>query len=268
VPYLDVPGGRIAYDDEGSGPLVLCTPGVGDVRAVYRFLTPHLINAGYRVVTMDIRGHGESSVGWPAYTPAAVGQDMLALLRHLDAGPAVVIGESFAAESAVLAAAEAPALIAGLVLAGAAVRQPPPSRFMKIATAAVLTSPRLWTVFYRSLYRTRQPDDLATYRRALRRNLAEPGRMAALRGFTYAEKVGNSGALPRVSCPVLVLMGTKDPDFTDPAAEARWIAEQLSGKAAMVDGAGHYPPAEYPAESAAAVLPFLATTLPGTRVAP
>jgi AcrR family transcriptional regulator len=38
-------------------------------------------------------------------------------------------------------------------------------------------------------------------------------------------------------------MGTKDPDFSDPAAEARLTAERLTGSAdvTLVHGAGHYP---------------------------
>jgi len=35
--------GRIAYDDAGSGPLVVCIPSIGDVRAEYRFLAEQLI---------------------------------------------------------------------------------------------------------------------------------------------------------------------------------------------------------------------------------
>ena len=47
--------GNIAYDDSlGTGPLVVLVPGIGDVRAGYRYLAPRLIEAGYRVVTMDL----------------------------------------------------------------------------------------------------------------------------------------------------------------------------------------------------------------------
>ncbi len=38
--FLTLPEGNIAYDDQGSGPLVLCVPGLGDLRAEYRFLAP------------------------------------------------------------------------------------------------------------------------------------------------------------------------------------------------------------------------------------
>ena len=95
--FLKIDGGSIAYDDSGSGPLVICVPSMGDLRGEYRFLAPRLASAGYRVVSMDVRGHGETSVAWPDYSVAAIGSDMLALARSLDAGPAAIIGTSMAA---------------------------------------------------------------------------------------------------------------------------------------------------------------------------
>lgn len=86
--FLDRPEGRIAYDDVGAGPLVILVPGLGDVRAEYRYLAPRLIEQGFRVVTLDLRGHGQSSVGWSDYTSAALGSDVVAMIRHLDAGHA------------------------------------------------------------------------------------------------------------------------------------------------------------------------------------
>jgi len=55
-----------------------------------------------------------------------------------------------------------------------------------------------------------------------------------------------------------VLMGTKDPDFREPALEARWVAEQVSAQLHMIEGAGHYPHAEMPEVVAPLVLTFLA----------
>ncbi|WP_017725851.1 alpha/beta fold hydrolase [Halalkalibacterium ligniniphilum] len=66
---LTLPNGRIAFEDTGGkGPLVICVPGLGDLRQEYRFLAPQLFDAGFRVVTMGLRGHGESSVGWSDYS--------------------------------------------------------------------------------------------------------------------------------------------------------------------------------------------------------
>ena len=116
--FLDHQNGRIAFDESGEGPLVVCVPSMGDVRAEYRFLAPKLASAGYRVVTMDVRGHGETSTAWDDFSVAGVGSDILALIRQLNAGPAVIVGESMAAGAAVWAAAEAPELVAGLILTG------------------------------------------------------------------------------------------------------------------------------------------------------
>src|ERR1700688_4265190 len=97
VHWMKVHNGYIAYDDSGGdGPIVICVPGLGDLRQQYRFLAPKLESAGFRVVAMDVRGHGESTVGWPNYSAASVGADIVALIRHLGAKKAFVVGNSMA----------------------------------------------------------------------------------------------------------------------------------------------------------------------------
>ncbi|HEY7849655.1 MAG TPA: alpha/beta hydrolase [Ktedonobacterales bacterium] len=264
--YLDVPGGRLAYDDQGTGQVVLCVPGMGDVRAEYRLLTPQLLAAGYRVVTMDVRGHGESSVNWPAYNAAAVATDMIALVRALDAGPVVIAGTSMAAGAAVCVAADAPDLVAGLILISPFARNAQPLWRARL-TYALLYAPlfsgpwgsSVWMRYFRSLYPTAQPADFDAYLRQLQANLREPGRMVALRGLLAANQTAAGERLARVTAPALVLMGTRDRDFPDPEAEARQIASSLGGPAEvrMVEGAGHYPHAEMPTAVAPAVIDFL-----------
>lgn len=122
--FLDRPEGRIAYDVTGDGPLVVCTPGMGDLRSLYRFLTPALVEAGYRVATADLRGHGDSDATFSTYDDVATGTDLIALVEHLG-GPAVLVGNSMSAGAAVWAAAEAPDLVSALVLTGPFVREVP-----------------------------------------------------------------------------------------------------------------------------------------------
>lgn len=258
--YLDVPGGRLAYDDTGgTGQLVVCVPGIGDVRALYRFLRPGLVEAGYRVVTLDLRGHGESTAGWPEYTVPAVGADILAVVGQVGAGPAVVVGESMAAAAGIWAAAEAPDQVAALLLTGPATRDAKLGPVLRMGAALVGRLRWAWLAYLASLYPTRKPADFGAYKKELSANLGQPGRMAALRGLMAAPKAPARARIGEVRCPVLVVMGTKDADFEDPAAEARALAAELSGEVALIEGSGHYPQAEFPAETIAAVLPFLAT---------
>ena len=59
-----------------------------------------------------------------------------------------------------------------------------------------------------------------------------------------------------MKAPTLVVMGSKDPDFRDPRAEAEWVAERLRGRYEIVEGAGHYPHAEMPEVTSPLVLSF------------
>jgi len=257
--FLEHNGGRLAYDVTGNGPLVVCAPGMGDLRHEYRFLAPRLAAEGYQVVSMDVRGHGETSTHWNDFSKAAIGGDLLALIRSLDAGPAVIVGTSYAAGAAVWAAAEAPADVAGLVLAGPFVRDGG-SRLIQLIFGALFArpwGPAMWLRYYQSLYPTHKPDDFAAYSNALRTNLAEPGRIEALQKMMSASNTGIEARLAKVTQPALVLMGDKDSDFKDPQAEARWVADSLRGTYRMVPGAGHYPHAEMPEITVPLVLSFL-----------
>jgi pimeloyl-ACP methyl ester carboxylesterase len=253
-------GGKIAYDDTGTGSLVICAPSMGDLRGEYRLLVPQLVAAGYRVVTMDLRGLGESSTGWDDYSVAGVGADLVALLRHLAAGPAVIVGTSMAAGAAVWAAAEAPELVAGLVLIGPFVRGATSgaNALLYAVLFARPWGPSAWLKYYTTLYPSRKPADFDAYSAALRANLQEKGRMEALQAMLRASKAASEARLPRVAAPVLVVMGSKDPDFKQPEAEAQWVAAQLRGETVMIEGAGHYPHAERPDITASPILQFLA----------
>ncbi len=263
--FLDRPDGRIAYTDQGTGPLVLMAPGFGDLKEEYRFLAPRLVAAGYRAVTMDLRGHGRSSTDWHDHTCAAIGRDMLALIAHLDAGPAIIIGNSMSGGSAAWAAAEAPDTVAGLVLIDPFARNVPLNWMKALLFKVVMHTafvgpwaPAAWGAYYASLYPSTKPADFDAYKAALVANLREPGRMAALQAMMRTDRSDVEPRLGAVRAPTLVLMGTHDPDFDDPAGEAETMARLLRGQVAMIEGAGHYPHAEMPEKTAPIVLDFLA----------
>jgi pimeloyl-ACP methyl ester carboxylesterase len=60
-----------------------------------------------------------------------------------------------------------------------------------------------------------------------------------------------------VKAPTQVIMGTKDPDFPDPAGEGQIIAEQINGVLELIEGAGHYPQTEMPEKTTPIIIDFL-----------
>ena len=259
---LERPDGILSYDDtEGPGRLVVAAPGMGDMRFVYRHFVTEAVERELRVVTMDIRGMGGSSVDWPDYSDAAIGSDMLALVNHLDAGPAVLVGNSLTAASAVIAAVGEPSSVSGLVLIGPFARDVPTPAWQSVVFRLMLSPPwgkGAWVSYYKNqMYPGDKPFDHDDYVSQLKANLSEPGRYRAFHALAFNSHADSGSKLDQVTCPTLIIMGTADPDFPDPVAEARGLADALSGEVLLVDGAGHYPQAQAPKEVASAITSFV-----------
>ena len=272
--YLSIADNKIAYDVTGEGPLVVLAHGMGDSRHSYRFVAPALVAAGYRVANLDIRGCGDSSLGWAGYSRTDIAGDLVALVRHLG-GPAVIMGQSISGGAATIAAATAPELIAGVIELAPFTRQQTVAlggllRVKRHRTASTqlgltmaLGSIASWKKYLDLAYPTK-PADWPTELARIEQKLGEPGRMAALQAMCKTKPTDAGAQLAHVRCPVLVVEGSLDPDWADPRAEGARVIADLSpglGELAVIEGAGHYPHAQTPDEVLALALPFLARTL-------
>ncbi|MGC0365405.1 pimeloyl-ACP methyl ester carboxylesterase [Rhodococcus sp. 27YEA15] len=272
IEYVDVEGGRIAYEVTGDGPLVVFSPGMGDIRSTYRFLAPLIVAAGYRVACADLRGHGDSTTGWDSYTRTDTAGDLVAIVRALG-GPAVIVGQSFSGGAATIAAATNPTVVTAIVeidpfthspeFSAAALLRNAPYRRGAFRLGRFLLTGRVsaWSSYLESAYSGRTPADWDGWLPVLHANLSEPGRVAAVREMAMAKPSDAAAKLADVQCPTLVIMGADDADFVDPESEAATIVDLLPaglGSYRMIEHAGHYPHAQYPHEVAQALLPFLA----------
>ncbi len=251
--FLSRPGGRVAYDVDGAGPLVVLVPGMGDLRAAFRRLAPELAGAGYRVAAMDLRGHGDSDAHFPRYGEVETAGDIAALIEALGgSGPAVIVGSSMAAGAGVVAAVDHAAWVRGLVLLGPFVRDVSGGwipRLLQQAATAPWWARATWHAYLPSLYAGQKPEDFEAYRARVAASLTRPGYARAFSRTTRTRHVASAARLGRVVAPTLVVMGELDPDFRDAEAEARWVVDHLSHAATtllMVPEAGHYPHAQRP----------------------
>jgi len=120
-------------------------------------------------------------------------------------------------------------------------------------------SRRMWLPYLDLAY-PHKPADWEHYTAALRGKLREPGRMHEFRKTMKTHGADAEAQLPNVRRPVLIVMGTADPDFPDPKTEGEAIVAALPaglGTLKVIDGAGHYPHAECPDELADLVISFL-----------
>ena len=104
-------------EGEDNDPTILLIHGAGQTREVWSNVADALVQAGRRVFSLDLRGHGASE--WPAdgrYDLASYAEDLRAVLAQMNARPVVVaatIGGWIASQAL---SADAANLAAGLVL--------------------------------------------------------------------------------------------------------------------------------------------------------
>lgn len=118
-------GLQLAYFDEGdqSAPPVLLIHGFAskaNVNWVHPGWLRTLLDAGYRVIAIDNRGHGASDRPHDpeAYYPPLMAADAAALLRHLGIAEAHVMGYSMGARISAFLALEHPEKVRSLVFGG------------------------------------------------------------------------------------------------------------------------------------------------------
>jgi pimeloyl-ACP methyl ester carboxylesterase len=92
-----------------------------------------------------------------------------------------------------------------------------------------------------------RPEGYDEHTADVRENLRRPGHWKAFVRTTRTTHAPAEARLPQVVAPAVVVMGTDDVDWKDPAAEARWIGEALRAEVVMAPGVGHYPQAQAPA---------------------
>jgi pimeloyl-ACP methyl ester carboxylesterase len=266
ISYFSVDGYRIAAEVRGSGPLVVCSPGMGDTRDAYGPLADGLVAAGFRVALLDLRGHGDSDTGFPRYGDEATAHDLLAAIDAFGDGPAFVAGASMSAAAAVIAAGRRPDAVAGVLLFGPFVRNGA-GKAAQLGLRALLTrpwGPTVWRLYAAKLW----PGlgDQARARAARTKELlTRPGRWAAFQATARTDHDVVAPWIPQVTAPSLVVMGEADPDWKDPRAEAEWIAQQLGSEVLMVPGVGHAPMLEAPDVVTPRVVAFLEGAVDAAR---
>lgn len=109
-------GGRIHVVERGSGPVVVLLHGAGLGVTVWAYQFRDLADR-YRLVAIDLRGHGESVPGSEGITIAAMADDVAEVLTALELRPALVVGHSMGGMTLLRLARRQPELVAERIAA-------------------------------------------------------------------------------------------------------------------------------------------------------
>ena len=230
----------------GDGPTILCVHGLTASRHDWGPLAPLLVDAGFQLVAIDQRGHGDSTAGRSGYGSTQLGHDLAFVLDSLDIEAVALMGHSMGGMASMSYAVDyeedfrrrigALVLLAtagslktgrhslGLRLGGIGIPESlrPPTERLRVAAGlgAFGANPSLHMI----------DEAIRSYE-----NCADDVRLAAtaeLRGHDVLDKLSS------VIAPAMVVGGTRD-QLIRPF-QVRQLADALErAELTMLDGAGH-----------------------------
>jgi pimeloyl-ACP methyl ester carboxylesterase len=232
--WFEHDGSRIYYEEQGSGTPVLLLPGFSQSIAAYAALRGVLAAAGYRVIAADLPGSGRSGPQPRAYTATYYTDDaraFAALLQHLAAGPAHLIGFSDGGMTSLLMAAQAPGTVRSVVTWGAAGTISDPGGQMRAVMYNVVDQPIPPLQGLRDYL-------VAAYGEANARAMTQS--MVAAK-TAIIEQAGGDVSLSRagdIACSVLLVAGEHDM-FAPPALASQLAARVPTAEVLVAEGAAH-----------------------------
>lgn len=87
-------GAQISTVSVGTGPTIVCVHGLTTSRHDWGPIAATLVDAGYRLVAIEQRGHGDSTPGTAGYGSTQLGEDLAAVMAELDLRPQALVGHS------------------------------------------------------------------------------------------------------------------------------------------------------------------------------
>ena len=279
---IDAPdGGTVHLVERGSGRPLLLIHGV-TLQAGIWAPQMHMLADRYRVLAMDVRGHGRSRAGTDGLGRKAAARDVAAVLSHLDLHDVVIVGHSMGGMILMEFAGDFPEelsrRVAGLVFMNTAAHQLLPRGVLPVAQATGRRVRRRFEAGRPVPQRPIGEDDLS-WMMARTAFGARPSGRAVEQLRSYMEQVPQSTSVPSwidifdhdardalraTRTPSLILVGSRD--LLTPVYAARRIASFLPGsRLEVLAGAGHQLMQERPAELARLIDEFSSALPAGGR---
>lgn len=286
MPYLERPGAQLYYQEVGDGPAILTTHGVTE-NGLYWILpgiVDRLAQAGYRVVSTDMRAHGGTrAAGEPrGYDVETVATDFGAIADHLGLERFHLLTHATGGMAGLRYAMRHPERLLSLMSTDTG------SATLPTDAAAEVTGPDQsfergagFGELMAAAFRGRTWDEIfATGRETARENVflnrmhaakspqaafamldaiqgrGDPETLADFMSVFYDDPDPRIRDLRGISCPCLILLGEHDVLFVKPSEQ---LAREIpNNRHVVLEGRGHMTALEDPERTAAELLDFLA----------
>ena len=253
-------GLNLYYEEQGTGEPLLFIHGLGSSGLDWE-LQAAAFSPQYRVITLDLRGHGRSDKPAGPYTMSQFAGDAAALLQSLSITSAHVVGLSLGGGVAFQLAIDQPALVRSLTIVNSAPEmilrtfREKLAIWQRLAIVRLMGLPKMAAVLAPRLFPNPEHEPL---RRLFAERFAQnhqPAYLASLRaliGWSVTDRLGE------ITCPTLVI--TADQDYTPVALKEAYVAKLPNARLAVIPNAHHATPMERPEAFNTVLAEFLAQT--------
>ncbi len=250
----------LAYTDEGQGIPLVFLHAFPLSKAMW---APQVegLKSSHRVITLDLRGHGESDTRLWNFTLDDYAADVIGLLDHLNLSQAVCIGLSMGGYILFSLYRNYSDRIQAMILAdtraqadseeGKAGRQAMAQVANKKGANAIanLMLPKLL-----ALSTIQQHPNMVEQVREMILQAPSSGIISDL--MAMAARPDSTDLLPMISCPTLIIVGEND--VATPVAESQYMADRIQGSTMVkIPEAGHLSNFEQPENFNQALQSFL-----------
>ncbi|GMQ93315.1 MAG: alpha/beta hydrolase [Acidimicrobiia bacterium] len=250
MPRRTVNGIDLHYTDAGEPErdAVLLIHGLGSSSGDWEYQLP-VLTASYRVIAVDLRGHGSSSKPPGPYSITMFADDVAALIEDLDIGPCHVVGLSLGAMTALELAATRPDLVRSAVVVNSGADFIPKTlkdRALVWQRLALVRTVGIEKVARLVADRTLPGDEHAELRNRVIESLAANDKAAYLASMKAIVGWSVHDRLDRITSPVLVV--ASELDYSSVESKQQIVDQAQDARMVVVKGARHLLPVEKPDE--------------------
>lgn len=257
MPHFQHDGCRLYYEDHGQGEALLLVHGLGSSTQDWEYQIPHLARSR-RVLSLDLRGHGQSDKPRQRYSMAGFAADVAALIEHLQLANVHLVGISMGGMVGFQLGVERPELLRSLCIVNSApeVKVKRAADLWQLAKRWSLSRLLSMQTIGKGLGRILFPHpQQAELRAKIEQRWPQNDKRAYLASLDAIIGWGVRERLGVIGCPTLVV--TADRDYTPVALKEAYVRELPNARLVVIEQSRHATPMDQPQRFNAVLEEFL-----------
>jgi pimeloyl-ACP methyl ester carboxylesterase len=257
---INANGLSMNYEIAGTGESLVLIHGAGGNLNMWYHQVP-VFSKSYRVITYDVRGAGETESPEAGYSISLFAKDTCELMKAIGVEEACFVGYSMGGRIAIELAINYPKMVKALVLANSALRRTRPSPETVEGWRTMLglldkgdmekVAEMIAGGAFSPGFESKNPIEFERYREVVLRN--KPDGLARIMRSLFTPPA--SPDLNKVKCPVLLIIGSNDPNVGVEQGEK--THKEIAGSELVILPTGHATAIESPDQFNSAVIEFL-----------